>query len=164
VNSAILFRLAALAAIIGGALRALDAFAFEFLDSDASANLFLATDIFLLFALFGLYARLSQTIGAVGLIGFVVAVIGFVMMRSAGDNIDAYVAGTATLGVGMVLLGAAIILTRAFPIWAPICWIVSLIALVLGFVTESDTAGEVIGVAFGLGFVLAGVTLFRRAA
>jgi hypothetical protein len=163
-SGATLLRLAALAAIIGGLLRGVDAFAFEFMTSEASGRLFLATDIFQLFGLIGLYVLVCRAAGWAGLAGFVIAVIGMIMMRSAGDSIDAYIYGTATDAAGMALLGLALMLRRAFPIWAPILWVVALLAGAASFPTESDWSLELASVAFGLGFVLAGAEIFRRAA
>ena len=159
-----LFRLTAIVAVVAGVLRAIDSFAFEFMSSGASEKLFLVTDIFLLLALIGLYARLSGAIGWSGLLGFIVALVGIVMVRSAGDNIDAYVYGATVVAVGTAIFGATIIAVRAFPVIGPILWIVALIAGVGAYLVESDWAFEFAGVAFGLGFVLAGLNLFRRAA
>jgi hypothetical protein len=157
-----LYRLAGVAAILAGLLRAIDAFAFMFLTGGDTDKLFLVTDIFLLFALIGIYAHEHRAVGWAGLAGFAVALVGIVMVRSAGASIDAYVYGAATVAVGMAVLGVAMLVGRAAFRVAPILWIVALAAAVPVYWIESDWLFELAGVAFGLGFVAAGVELLRR--
>ena len=158
-----LLRLAALAAILGGIARGVDSFAFEFMDYRDSAILFLATDIALMLSLFGIYGLIAGKAGWLGLGGFVIAFVGFVMVRSAGDNIDSYVQGATVVAIGMAIFGVAILVARAMSPIAPVLWIVALAAGVFAYFIESDWIFEFAGVAFGLGFVVAGIELFRRA-
>lgn len=160
----LLCRLAAVAAIVGGILRMVDAFAFEFLSSDESEVLFLVTDLALMFAMIGTYALLNVKLGWVGLIGFVVALVGFVLMRSAGDYIDAYIRGALITAIGVVIFGIAVAFARELSVYGPVLWLVGLVAGLVAYWQESDWAFEFAGVAFGLGFVLLGVALFRRPA
>lgn len=162
--SAMLYRLAGAAAILAGVLRGVDAFAFKFLAMGESDPLFLVTDIALLFALIGIYARVSRAAGWAGLAGFAAALVGILLVRSAGGIIDAYIIGAAVVAVGVAVLGAAILQTRAFPPVGPILWIVALAAAVPVYWLESDWLFEAAGVAFGLGFIAAGVELIRRPA
>ncbi len=158
----ILFRLVGAIAIVGGVMRAIDAFAVDFAGIDGAPTLFLVTDMLVLFAVIGLYARLSHAAGWLGLVGFAIAVVGIVTVRSAGDDIDMEVYGTALGSLGMALFGIAVAVTRAFPIWGPILWVVALLIGAVAFASENDTLIEFAGVAFGLGFVVAGIALFRR--
>jgi hypothetical protein len=157
-------RLIGLVAIVAGLLRAADAFAFRLAGFGGNAALFLVTDILLVFAIVGLYARLSRATGWLGLAGFAVAVVGIVLARGAGDNIDADIRGTAILAAGMAMFGLSILIARDFPIWPPVLWIAALLAGAAGFWTEVDWTIELASIAFGLGFVLAGAEIFRRAA
>jgi hypothetical protein len=159
VPDAMLARLAAAAAVAAGVLRAVDSFAFEFLDERSSDTLFLATDICLLFALIGIYGFRGRALGWIGLVGFAVAIVGIVLTRSAGENIDNYIYGAGTVAVGMAILSIGFLLFGGFPVWCPVLWIVALIAGALDFLWENDLVFELAGTAFGLGFVLAGIEL-----
>ena len=163
-SATMLYRLAGTASILAGLLRAIDSFAFMFLTGSDTDRLFLVTDIFLLFGLIGLYASKHRSIGWAGLAGFAVAIVGIVMVRSAGGIIDAYVYGAATVAVGVAVLGVAMLAGRTFSPVAPILWIVALAAAIPVYWLESDWLFEVAGVAFGLGFVATGVELLRRPA
>jgi hypothetical protein len=159
-----LYRLAGAAAILAGVLRAIDTFAFRFLASGDSEQLFLVTDIVLLFALIGLYAHHSRAIGWAGLVGFATAIVGIALTRSAAGIIDAYVIGAAIVAVGVAVLGVTILVFRSSSRIGPVLWIAALIVGILSWWIESDWLFEVAGVAFGLGFIAAGVQLFRRPA
>jgi hypothetical protein len=159
-----LFRLVGVVAILGGLLRAIDVFATEFSGINGAPTLFLVTDLLLLFAIIGLYGRLTQAAGWLGLIGFGIAVIGIVTVRSAADDIDTEVYGTAACAFGVAVFGIAVAVARAFPILGPILWVVALFIGAVAFALESDVMIEFAGVAFGLGFVLAGISLFRHPA
>jgi hypothetical protein len=161
-STTLLYRLAGAAAILAGVLRAIDAFAYRFLGSGEGEQLFLVTDIVLLFALIGLYAHRSRAIGWAGLAGFATAIVGIVLTRSAAGIIDAYLVGAAIVAVGVAVLGVAILSFRAFSRIGPILWIAALLVGILSWRIESDWLFEAAGVAFGLGFIAAGVELVRR--
>ncbi len=161
-SSTMLYRLAGVAAIVAGVLRRIEAFAFELLSSRDSERLFLVTDIVLLFALIGVYVYLSRAVGWAGLAGFAAAVVGIVLMRGAGDYIDAYAVGAGVNAVGVAVLGAAILFSRGISGIGPVLWIAALAVAILAYLLQSDWVYEAAGIAFGLGFVIAGVEMLRR--
>jgi hypothetical protein len=161
-STAVLFRLAGVAAILAGVLRALDAFVFKFLSMHDSEQLFLVTDIFLLFGLIGIYSRVANRVGWGGLAGFAAALVGILLVRSANGIIDAYVVGATIVAVGVAVMSVGALAARAFPRPAPILWIAALVAGLLAYYIESDWLFQAAGVSFGLGFVMAGAELLRR--
>ncbi|MGH6982555.1 MAG: hypothetical protein ACREFC_15240 [Stellaceae bacterium] len=160
-SAAILHRLAGAAAIVGGVLRAIDGFAFKFLTAGDSEQLFLVTDIFLLFGLIGVYAAVARDTGWTGMAGFAAAIVGIVLSRSAGGIIDAYIVGATVCVTGVAVLGASIMARRKGAPAGPVLWILAPILGVVAYAIESDWLFELAGIAFGLGFVLSGVALMR---
>jgi hypothetical protein len=162
-NRASLIRLAAVAAILGGALRIADAF----LGSSGAQFqqlAYFATDVMLIFGLCGIYFSRSDRLGFPGLFGFVLAITGILMVRSAALSVfglNAYLVGAAVTLLGVDLISIIMLIRGAFPKLIPILWIASLAFGVIGmFGAAASWAVPLAGVTFGVGFIAAGMILF----
>jgi hypothetical protein len=163
-----LFRLAAAAAIAGGALRVLSSFP---LTDDAVALewLYTAIDVLLLFGLIGIYLERASKLGFLGLASFAVAVaaLSFIGGPDADPfGFSTYQEGATVLAIAMVGLAIAWLRAGERPLVAPACWFASVIAAgVLGWLPDpAPSLGlPAAGVLFGVGFVGAGIDLTRRA-
>jgi len=162
-NKPTLLRLSAIAAILGGALRIGDAF---FANSGTQLQQFayLATDVMLIFGLCGIYFSRSNRLGFAGLFGFFLAITGILMVRSSALSVfgvSAYLVGAAVTLLGVDLISIIMLIRGAFPKFVPALWITSLIFGVIGmFGAAIHWAVPLAGIAFGLGFIAAGVHLF----
>jgi hypothetical protein len=145
-NYAVLYRLAGVAALSGGLLRIASALP---LSQDAATLEWLYTgiDILLLF-------------------GFIVAVaaLSFIGGPDADPfGFSTYEQGAAALAIALVGLSMAWVRTGERPWGPPICWFASvIIAGVLGYIPPLSAYGmPAAGALFGLGFVLASMSLLR---
>jgi hypothetical protein len=162
-NKTTLIRLASIAAILGGALRIADAF----LGSSGSQFqqlAYFATDVMLIFGLCGIYFSRSDRLGFPGLFGFVLAITGILMVRSAALSVfglNAYLVGAAVTLLGVDLISVIMLIRGVFSKLVPVLWIASLVFGVLGlFGAAASWAVPLAGVAFGVGFIAAGVILY----
>lgn len=164
---AMLFRLSAAAAVLGGAARIFAAFS---LIGDAIALewLYTAIDVLLSFGLIGIYLDRAARLGFLGLASFAVGVaaLSFIGGPDADPfGFSTYEQGAATLAIAMVGLSIAWLRANERPLAAPLCWFGSVIAVgVLGLLPAPMPSYGLLaaGVLFGAGFVSAGVDLFRR--
>lgn len=160
-----LIELAAFAAIAGGALRIVSAFAGE-LEAEMPRELFyLIIDILFLFGTLGIYLVQRQRLGWPGLLGFVFAASGFALIAGPDGTIlglDAYALGSNVIGAGLFVLSLAMFKTKSLSAWAPGLWIAS---IGLGAITFHVPGAEWFflptGVLFGAGFVVAGVAILK---
>jgi hypothetical protein len=161
-----LFRLAGLAAILGGTLRIASALPLG-LGAQAAEALYDAIDIFLLFGLIGIYLARAESLGFLGLASFGVgmAALSFIGGPDADPfGFSTYQEGATVLAIAMVGLAIAWISRGQRPIWPPLFWFAS---LVVGGVLRSaspDYGLAVGGALFGTGFVAAGLDLLRKPA
>jgi len=151
----VLLRLSAVAAILGGGLRVLDAFINGNMRVQQVA--YFVTDTMLIFGLCGIYLSRSNRLGLVGLLGFVSSVIGLLIVRSFGQS--AYLVGASVTLLGMVAISVAMLVRAAFQRLAPTLWIASLIVGVIALPFKLTWGFTVAGIIFGLGFVAAGISL-----
>lgn len=162
-NKTTLLRLAAIAAILGGALRIADAF---LANSGIQLQQFayFATDVMLIFGLCGIYFSRSNRLGFAGLFGFFLAITGILMVRSSALSVfglSAYLVGAAVTLLGVDLISIIMLIRGAFPKIVPVLWIASLIFGVIGlFGAAIRWAVPIAGITFGVGFIAAGVVLF----
>ncbi len=163
-NKSTLLRLSAVAAIVGGALRVADAFLTTAVAVHIQQLCYFVTDLMLLFGLCGIYLSRSNRLGLTGLLGFAVSVTGILMVRSSALSLfglSAYLVGATVTLLGIVVIGAAMLIHAAFPQLAPILWIASLIIGVIGLLPSAMSWGVTLaGVTFGIGFIAAGICLF----
>ena len=165
-SDSLLLRLCGACALLGGILRITSPVFGPVMPDEALHLTWLGTDVLLLFGTVGLWAATRTATGAWGLVGTALALIGLVLVRSAGERIfgpDSYGVGAGVWGVGAALLGAALLAGRAGYRTASILW---LLALVLGLAGKRldlwlDGFGWA-GLVFAAGQIAAGITLLRR--
>jgi hypothetical protein len=156
-----LLRIAAVAAIIGGVLRAATTFMVP--PTFGAAVLpatWLANDAFLLLGIAGIYLAQADRLGVAGLTGTLVFLLGILLVRSANIVPGGYVVGATVALVGVALLGLVMLLRGTERI-APVLW---LAALAAGIASAAGHAASLIalsGILFGLGFAAAGAKLLR---
>lgn len=157
-------RLAGVSAILGGLAR----IGAGLLPADGSPMieaLYDLTDVLMLLGLIGWYARYAGALGWLGVAGFAAAVAAFSFI--GGPDADpfpfsTYQVGAAVLAIAMTVLSAAALLRRAGPPWAPIAWIAALaLGIAAGAAPQIALLFVGAGLCFGLGFVLAGLSLLR---
>lgn len=153
-------------AVVGGGLRLANSFTTDVLPGGTLALLYLATDVFLLAGIAGIWWRRRRTLGHAATTGIVIFVAGTLAIRAAAFG----VLGTAgyQIGATIALLGLAAysietLLRRGAAPWAPVLWLVSLACAIVATVGVAPPVLTVAaGVAFGAGFVAAGVEMLRR--
>ncbi len=164
-----LVRLAGAAAMVGGVARILSALPWtrDPLVLEASYD---AIDVLLLFGVIGIYLVRTRTLGVPGFLLFVLAVAALSFIGGPDSDVfgfSTYRQGAAVLAIALALLGVVALLRRAMPIWAPVCWIASLVAGSAMLFLSPDLGPlvyAVAGILFGAGFVAAGLDLVRLGA
>lgn len=148
-------------AMIGGALRIIASFVPYTPESIALETFYAIIDVFLLFGLLAMFSRLATPPHRLATSGLVIAIIGqasIIGPDAAMFGVDFYLAGTAVLLVGLGLTSAAMMRAGAMGLVA--AWWLGSIALALAAaIAESSILAAAAGVAFGMGFVLAGRAL-----
>ena len=165
-NKDALFRLGGAAALAGGTLRMAAAFPMSG-DVLTLEWLYAAIDVLLLFGLIAIYLDRAERLGFLGVASFGVAVaaLSFIGGPDADPfGFSTYEQGAAVLAIGMVGLSITWIRASERPIWGPLCWFGSVIAVgLLNWIPPISQYGlQVAGFLFGLGFVLTGWPLLRR--
>jgi hypothetical protein len=159
-----LFRVLGVAAIAGGALRVGSAFLAWSPNDPGLEALALVIDAALLFGLMGIYFAHRAGLGLAGFAAFALAEIGIASIVGPDTNafgIDTYQAGVAAISIGLSLLGIVMLVRRAGPLLAAVCWIASTIVAIAGSALGQGELGFLVGgILFGLGFVAAGLSLF----
>ena len=158
-----LFRLAAVAAIVGGLLRIVVAFPL-FSDPLTLEWLYTAIDILLLFGLIGIYLDRFERLGFLGLASFGVAVaaLSFIGGPDADPfGFSTYEQGALTLAIAMVGLAMAWLRQGERPLGPALCWFGSVVCVgALGMLPVPPSYGFIgAGVLFGAGFTWAGYAL-----
>jgi len=151
-----LLRLAAVAAILGGGLRVLDAF-LNSTDVHVQQIAYFITDLMLIFGICGIYLSRSNRLGIAGFLGFVSSITGLLLVRSFGQG--AYLIGASVTLLGMVVISVSMLAKAAFSKSAPILWIASLIIGLIGLTFRINWGFTLAGLIFGLGFIAAGINL-----
>ena len=166
-DSRSLLRVSAVAAMVGGLLRAADPlFTALHLENAALQQIWFAIDLLLLTGAAGLYLAEANRIGVIGLAGALVFLFGILLVRSAGVTvlgIGGYQAGATIALLGISVLALAMLLQHT-QITASSLW---LAALLSGLMSRAGFGAAYLvalsGVLFGLGFAAAGVGLLRFA-
>jgi hypothetical protein len=162
-RSDLIFKTLGAAAILGGALRIADSFTGSVFDVPTLDRMYFATDVFLLLGTSGWYFSRSQRLGSPGLTGYALSVLGICIIRSAGlFEPRGYVIGAALFLIGLSVMNLLTLFRRDGPRAAPVIWIVSLVFAMLAL--TSGPLAAVAGVIFGLGFIAAGLSLWREQA
>jgi hypothetical protein len=157
----LIFRTLGVAAAVGGALRIFDSFTGSVFDMDTLDRMYFATDVFLMLGLAGWYFSRAQRLGSPGLTGFILSAVGLMIIRSAYlFEPRGYMIGSVLFLIGLVVMNVLTILRRDGPIAAPVLWNVS---LVFGFLAlASGPIAPAAAVIFGLGYVAAGIEIWRH--
>jgi hypothetical protein len=159
-------RLGAVAAMTAGILRAGTSFNAYSASGVAVEVLYLAIDLLLLFALVAIYAYVRERSGWLGLAGFVLALAGtscIVGPDGTLGGVDMYVAGATTLSIGLAVLSVGAWRATALPRAVCALWIGSTLIGVGGHVVQGLGATfTMAGLAFGVGFFLAGLKMWRE--
>lgn len=158
------YRLAGLCAVLGGLLRLLTPFLQ--LDGQTEQIVWLATDVFLLLGLTGIYGYSRKMLGLTGMIGFAVAVIGVLVVRSAGAEVfgpRTYAYGAVVWTIGMAVLAFPMLLRGVGHMVAAGFWTLALIIGIFSVMRPGESWGlKSAAVAFSLGYIAAGLPLFRK--
>lgn len=152
----------AIAAILGGVLRVADSFTTQ-ASAVTLAALYFTTDVFLLLGIAGIYLSRRATIGVAGTIGSAIFALGILVVRVAAFGIlgaNGYQLGAAIALLGLAILSGETLLRRHGGTTSAVLWLVS---LALGLVAMFGIAPAILvvaaGVAFGAGFVAAGLEI-----
>lgn len=156
----IVFKALGTAAIAGGLLRIADSFTGSVFDMPTLERMYFATDVFLLLGTSGWYFSRASKLGSPGLTGYALSILGICIIRSAGlFGPRGYVTGAALFLIGLSIMNLLTLFRRDGPRAAPVIWLVSLVFAMLAL--TSGPLAAVAGVIFGLGFIAAGVSLWR---
>ena len=158
-------RLCGAAALVGGGLRVADAYLTVTNWVRAQQIAYFVTDLMLIFGLCGVYLPRRKTLGLVGLLGFVASIVGLLIVRTSGLNglgSNSYLIGATVTLIGVVVIGAVMLVRKAFPKLGPALWIASFVVGLIGLLpTGLSWAVSLAGVIFGIGFIVAGINLLQ---
>ena len=161
----VLLRAGALAAIAGGALRIANSFTTNVLPTATLDLLYLITDVLLLAGIAAIWWRRRRSLGPAAHAGVAIFVLGTLLIRVAAFGVLG--AAGYQIGAGVALLGLAAysvetLVRRAASLCPPALWFVSLMCAIAGALGLAPaTLTGAAGVTFGVGFVMAGVEVFR---
>jgi hypothetical protein len=154
------------AAVAGGLLRTISTFL-----PDASVDplllqqTYFVTDFALLLGIGGYYAARATRLGAGGLIGFAIFLFGILLVRSNDVSffgVHGYQTGAAIALIGIVALGA-VAWRRTLARTEPLLWAAALAAGTAGALgIFSAPLVMAAGLLFGLGCIVAGLSMFRE--
>ena len=163
-----LIRLGGLSAILAGLLRIGTSF-IPLLTAEQGSFLevlYLMTDLLILFGVLGVYAYQHQRAGYLGFTGFLLAMIGTAIIVGPDGrigNLEMYMVGAIMISIGVVLLAIGTWQADQLSRWVPILWVVSTVVGIGGFLMGGIAWTFLIaGVAFGLAFLLAGVSIWIK--
>jgi hypothetical protein len=167
-NARSLYRLAGVAAMLGGGLRIASSAQLG-LDRLALEVLWTAIDIFLTLGLIGIYLVRAGKLGFLGLASFTVAMAAFSFIGGPDADVfgfSTYEQGAATLAIALIGLSIAWLRTGERPLAPPVLWFGSAVAAGLLDMTPAlaPYAFPVAGALFGAGFVAAGWDLLAKEA
>ena len=158
-----LIRIGAVAAILGGTLRAIASFIPE-----TTPNVFLlyfVIDLCLLFSVLGFYRFTESRTKLCRLLGPALMFLASAVLIARDLGIappTIYAVAAALFSIGLDVFAIYILRSRKMPIWIPVAWITSTIAGPLGFfVPELHLLFASSGLIFGIAFAGAGVVMWR---
>lgn len=158
------YRLAGLCAVIGGLLRLMTPFLG--FDGQTQQIVWLITDVFLLLGLTGIYGYSRKLLGLTGMVGFAVAVVGVLVVRSSGAEVlgeRTYAYGAVIWTVGMAVLAFPMLLRGVGHMVAAGFWTLALLIGIFSVLRPGESWGlRSAAVAFSLGYIAAGLPLFRK--
>lgn len=148
-------------AMIGGTLRIVASFVPYTPESVTLETFYAIIDVFLLFGLFAIFGRFASQFGRVAPVGLMIGIIGqasIVGPDAVMFGMDFYLAGMGVLLAGLGLASAAMMWTSTMRAVAA-CWLGCIALAIAATIAGSSVLVTAAGVAFGLGFVLAGRAL-----
>jgi drug/metabolite transporter (DMT)-like permease len=158
-----LIRWGAAAAVLAGVLRTATSFWTSAGSGAAVEVMYLVIDLLLLFGILAIYACHSDRLGRSGFIGFVLAVIGAAVIAGPDGTIGAvntYVAGSLSLGTGLVFLAVASWMAHTLPRWIPAMWVASTVLGIIAVAAGLEHVFVITGVALGLALIGAGARVW----
>jgi hypothetical protein len=164
-NTRTLLRLGAVAAIVAGSLRIVSSFiAYSDPTTVAQELFYLVIDLCILYGVLAVYFFQLAEVGPFGFAGFLLALSGGAIIvgpdGSIGD-VSMYQLGSGTLLLGLTLISVAGWRVARLPRYALTSWILSTAFAVLGSLPGVSAIPFLLaGVAFGVGFVGAGVRIW----
>ena len=157
-------RVLGVAAMAGGALRIADSFVIHAYSLAMLAMLYFLTDVFLLAGMAGIYWSRRAKIGIAGTLGAAIFVVGILLVRVAAFGVfgtNGYQLGAATALIGLAILSAETLTRRDGAYVSAGLWLLSLALGIAGALGVMPAALQLLaGVAFGAGFVAAGLEVF----
>jgi hypothetical protein len=127
-------------------------------------QIWFATDVLLMLGVAGWYFSRAERLGTPGITGFVVSVFALLMIRSAAlFGPHGYMQGAALLLAGLLVMNLLTLFRRDGTILPVMLWLASLVVAAMAFLASGPLAA-VAGVLFGLGFIAAGIELWRSPA
>lgn len=164
-NARALLRLGAAAAIAAGGLRIAASFiAYSDPTTVAQEIFYLVIDLCILYGILAVYFFQRVEIGSLGFAGFLLAVSGGAIIvgpdGSIGD-VSMYQLGSASLLLGLTLISVAGWRAARLPRYALASWILSTVFAIVGSLPGASAMLILLaGLAFGVGFVGAGVRIW----
>jgi hypothetical protein len=162
-----IWRLAGLAAVLGGVIDLFGPLAYPHLAEPVRLSTYVLIDVLLLFGMLGVQSVAGRVMGWPGLVGFVIAVSGVLLVRTSAAGIwgaASYTVASAVWSIGMVVVGATLLARKGPFRAAAALWIAAFVIGLAGLaLKDQGLAHRVAGWCFALGFVAAGVILARTA-
>lgn len=160
-----IWRLAGLAAVLGGLIDLVGPLVYPHLADPARLSTYALIDALLLFGMLGVQSVAGRVMGWPGLAGFVIAVSGVLLVRTSAAGIwgvASYTVASAIWSIGMVVVGATLLARKGPFRAAAALWIAAFVIGLAGLaLKDQGLAHRVAGWCFALGFVAAGVILAR---
>jgi hypothetical protein len=155
-------RLLAASAIAGGLLRIASSFAVSALDPKLLEILYGIIDLLLLLGLAGILLTWRGELQRLGYAGVAVAAIGLTVIRATAFSklaMSGYAIGAGIATLGVALLSADLLWRRAGTLLAPLFWLAAFVLALASVVVPNILVPTLAGIAFGAGFVFAGIDL-----
>lgn len=161
-----LWILAGVAAIVGGLVDLTGPLLYPHLAEPARQAVYVLIDVLLLFGLIGLQSATGHRTGPLGLASFVVAVGAVLLVRSSATNVlgpQTYMIAASIWSIAMVVMAAALLLTRLPYRAAAGLWIAALVIGLAGLaLKDQGLAHRLAAACFALASVALGVQLVRQ--
>ena len=162
-----IWRLAGLAAVLGGLIDLVGPLLYPHLTQPVRLSTYVLIDALLLLGMLGVQSVAGRIMGWPGLVGFVIAVSGVLLVRSSAAGIwgaASYTVASAVWSIGMVVVGAALLARKGPFRVAAALWIAAFVIGLAGLaLKDQGLAHRLAGWCFALGFIVAGVILARTA-
>ena len=161
------WRLAGVAAVAGGLIDLVGPLFYPHLARPLRLSTYVLIDVLLLFGMLGVQSVAGRVMGWPGLVGFVIAVGGVLLVRTSAAGIwgaASYTVASAIWSIGMVVIGATLLVRRGPFRMAAALWIAAFVIGLAGLaLKDQGLAHRLAAWCFALGFVAAGVILARTA-